>query len=266
MLRIFKEVSCTNELLEPEGFSLADSVVGSGGCNYVLTAMTGAQVYQVYKLSGGSYTKLATPAGYSIASNVVQLAEGLLSDERLIVIPTLRLEMLFGGGSGSEVTTHAAVWLKRDPTWIYGSIVVSSEDLAEPYETPTVAEDQTFANGTSSAGFTGLGTNALVGYAVTVNDVYVGTVTGNTATQIAISDENYTNSLPSRITVFKIGGLEFALDNNGAPGTYAPVINVPDIDNDTPVKIWVSDTYTIPGSATNYPNHAIRVQTKEYVE
>lgn len=260
-LKFYENSECTQGCNEAQKFERSEG--GAGYNAFTLTVMTGAQVGSVYKKSSGTFTKLVNVTHYSITGDVITLVTALVAGEQLVVLPLGQFDMLFTGYSGSVRTVEIPGWIKRDDAAKgYTNIQLASEKLDLTAQTMLSATSVTFASGVGS-GYTGLTAGALVGMAVSHNGSYVGIVTGNTTTTVTIDDTGY-SAAAAGSEVYSIGDLYFAADVNGAPGTYAKVINLSPIVNDTAVKIWIKFTTTIGAQPSSLPNNGLRISAVEY--
>lgn len=261
-LKFYENAECTQECNEAQKFEQAEG--GASYNTFTLTLMTGAQVGAVYKKSAGVFTKLYNVTHYSIAGNVISLVTGLTTGEQLIVLPNGRFDMLFTGYSGSVRVVEIPAWIKRDDqTKGYTNIQLASEKIDLTAQTLLTATAIVFVDGVGS-GFSGLTAGALVGMAVSHNGSFVGLVTANTTSTVTIDNLTY-DSAEAGAEIYTIGDLYFAVDTNGVPGTYAKVLNMSPIVNDTAVKIWIKYTATIGAQPTSLQNNGIRLSAVEYV-
>lgn len=262
MLHIWKDASQIDELENTQVLVLANAVIGSDGKVFNLQAGTGSLIYQVYKYTD-VLVKLV-PAEFSITGDQLTLVESLLSGEQLLIIPSKRLDMLFGGSTGEVITIQNRLWLKRDADFMYAAIRVYSEDILSASAIITQVNVQ-FVDGVSSEAFAGLVAGSLVGRALCFDGQFAGLITANTATSVMIDNATFTELVAKKVEIIAVSHLQFALDNAGIPGEFVPVLTLPDILDDTALVFWVKDSYSIPENAVNYPNNVIRVQSVEYI-
>lgn len=210
-----------------------------------------------------SYAKKVLTTDYSVSGNSITMVVAPTTTQTLIAIPTLTLNLNFGGTAGTSKATAASIWLKRTPGYTYDTLQVTSQDLSQVQGSLTQT-GVTFSAGVGS-GFSALTVDALIGRALNHNAAFRGIVTANTATTVTISDTAYTQATASDAVVYTIGSLLVAPDNAGVAGTYAAAIHPAAITSDTAVRLWVKDTITIPTSAVNYPNNITKVTGIEYL-
>ena len=211
-----------------------------------------------------SYAKLVSGTDYNVSGNTITLTATPSVAQTIHAIPTGTLAANFGGSAGSSKTAAVPFWIKRTPGYVYDTLQVQSLDHSQPQGSLTQSAI-TFASGVGS-GFSGLVAGALIGRALNHGgSTFRGLVTANTSTTVTISDLTYNNAVASDAVAFTVGSAQFALDSGSGPGVYAPVIQVPAINDDTPVKVWMQDTITIPTTAMNYPNQVPRVTGIEYL-
>ena len=216
-----------------------------------------------------SYVKLTASTDYTVAGNVINTTFTPTAQQLIIASPSSDLSANFGGVAGTVKTSQVAFWLRRSPITgggslnTYDTLQVQSIDLSVAQGSLTQS-GVTFSAGVGS-GFTGLVAGALIGRAVNHNGAFRGVVTANTSTTVTISDTGYTQASAADAVVYTVGSLQFALDTGSGPGTYAPVVHPSAITSDTPVKLWVKDTVTVPTSAMNYPNNVIAATGIEYL-
>lgn len=261
-LKFYENADCTQGCNEAQKFEREEG--GESFNTFTVTNLTGAQIGVIYKKSAGIFTKLYNVTDYSVTGDVITLVVALAAGEQLIVLPLGRFDMLFTGYSGSVRVVEISAWLKRDDqTKGYTNIQLASEKLDLTTQTLLTAAAVTFVDGVGS-GFSGLTAGALVGMAVSHNGAFVGIATANTDTTVTIDNLEY-DGAEAGSEVYTIGDLYFAVDADGAPGTYAKVINMSPIVNDTAVRVWIKFTATIGSQPSSLPNNGIRLSAVEYV-
>jgi hypothetical protein len=209
------------------------------------------------------YAKLVSGIDYSVSGNTINLTTAIAANQILHAIPASTLSANFGGTAGTVKTSAVPFYLKRTPGYVYDTLQVRSLDHSQPQATLTQT-GITFAAGVGS-GFSGLVPSALIGRALNHGGVYRGIITANDASTVTISDTSYTDAVADTAVAFTIGSAKFAIDSGSGPGVYAPVVQPAAINTDTPVKIWMQDTITVPTSAVNYPNQIPYVTGVEYL-
>jgi hypothetical protein len=209
------------------------------------------------------YAKLANPANYSVVGSTINMVVPPTATQILHAVPTSTLGANFGGVAGTVKTSAVAFYLKRSPGYTYDTLQVQSLDHSQAQASLTQT-GITFASGVGS-GFTGLVAGALIGRALNHAGTYRGIVTANTTTTVTISDATYNNAVADTAVAYTIGSAQFAIDSGSGPGVYAPVVQPSAINTDTPVKIWMQDTVTVPSAAMNYPNQIPYVTGIEYL-
>jgi hypothetical protein len=211
-----------------------------------------------------AYAKLVAGTDYNVVGNSVNLTGAAPATTQILhAIPTATLSANFGGAAGTVKTTATSFWLKRTPGYTYDTLQVQSLDHSQTQASLTTAST-TFASGVGS-GFSGLVAGALIGRALNHGGTYRGTITANTTTTVTISDLTYNNAVAADSVAYTIGSALFAPDSSGSPGTYVHVLQPAAISTDTPVRIWMQDTVTVPVAAMNYPNQIPYVTGIEYL-
>jgi hypothetical protein len=210
-----------------------------------------------------TYVKKILTTDYSVAGNDLIMVVAPTATQNVIAVPTATLNMNFGGVAGVVKSTATSVWLKQTEGYIYDTLQAQSQDLSQ-VQASTAQSGITLAGGTAE-GFVGLVPGALIGRALNHKGVFIGIVIANTETSADMYNAA-TDAVAGEAIVYTIGSLQFALDNDGTPGTYAPVVHPQAVDgNPESVRLWVKDTVTIPTTAVNYPNNVIKVTGIEYL-
>jgi len=284
-IQLFKDDACTQIVKTPQKFTRASTLTPYQ--SFSLTKMTGAELAHLYKFNGTTHLKLLPNIDFTLAGNNITLAVALGPTEVLIAIPNDRLNLNFGGVFGATKTNTVPIVFKRETAYMYDSLMLASEDLDKTTFVQTFI-DMPFlfeANKTginslgqavvgskcTSAALTGLAINALEGYALVLNNEFIGKILSNDIDSIIVNNPSYarTGALDDDLSIFSIGTLLFALDIDGsmpANSSFKQVVNLPNLDigKDT-CKVWVRDTLIIPESATNYPNMAFKLTGIEYL-
>ncbi len=211
---------------------------------------------------------LQPTANYNVVGNVVTMVVAPSTNQNLHMTASTDLPLSFGGVQGTVVNTQTSFYLARAANSdgslnVYNSLFVQCLDNSQTQASLTQT-GITFASGVGS-GFSGLVAGALIGRACIHNGNYQGIVTANTSSTVTISNLSYTDATAASCTMYTIGSLQFAPDTGGTPGSFAPVIQPAAITNNTPTRIWVEDTVTVPNAAINYPNNVINVTGIGYV-
>lgn len=282
---VFKDDACTQPVKTPQKFDRSSTT--SPYQIFNLTKMTGSEMAHLYKFNGVTHVKLILGTDFSVSGNNITLAVALGASEVLIAIPTDRLNLNFGGVFGATKTSNTFVVFKREPAFMYDTLLLASDNLDRvPYVQTyidtafTFTANQSMTNSLNqavvgskctSAGLTGLTINSLEGYALVLNNQYVGMILANDVSSILVNNVSYnhTGALDDDLSIFSVGSLLFAIDVNGtvpANSAFTPVVTLPNLDtgNDS-VKVWVKDTVVIPETATNYPNMAFKLTGIEYL-
>lgn len=288
-ISLYKDDACTLVVRTPQKFTRASS---SGTFQtFVLTSMTGPQLGHLYRYNGVTHAKLVLNSDFFLSDNQIQLAVSLGVNEVLIAVPIDRLNLNFGGVFGSTKVSTSFVVFKRDPTFIYDNLLLSSENLDNvPYNNTFVDTAVTFVPNQDMINLAGdvvygsrvtvpgnLGVNTLQGHAVVLNGAFIGTVlansidTDNGTSLILVNNVSFTHAGVNTddLSIFSVGTLTFSLDVDGSiplNSTFKPVLQLPNLDigNDT-VKVWVRDSLVIPEQAVNYPNIAFKLTGIEYL-
>lgn len=193
-----------------------------------------------------------------------QPIEYLQLHNRVIFIPKLPANLCYTGVDGSVVESKRPLWLKRsDSLKAYDYISITSINyFSEIYvikEYPNI----TFVNGLGSGFF-----NLTSDYSNTVVDFdgqRVGTASSILSTSSLQLDTNFTSSGPSRAFLYHQGDLEFALDNNGSPGSWSRCLTIPTIDTDIPVKFWFKNYKEVTSVLSTTANNSIRIIGTEFL-
>lgn len=284
-IQVFKDDACTLPIKSPQKFDRASTV--SPYQVFTLTKMTGAELSHLYKFNGATHIKLIAGTDYSISGNSITLAVALGAAELLIALPADRLNLNFGGVFGATKTSTTSVVFKRETQFMYDSLLLASEDLDKtPFVQTYIDTEFTFVANQSmtnshgqavvgskctSPGLAGLTINALEGYALVLNNVFIGLIIANDVESILVNNVAYTHTgaLDDDLSIFSVGTLLFALDVNGSVpsnNSFVPVLTLPNLDTlKNTVKVWVKDTEVIPENATNYPNMAFKITGIEYL-
>ena len=287
-INVFKDDACTLPVKSPQKFTMSDSVSPYTAYTLNPAILSGAQLEHLYKWNGTSHIKLVSGVDYSLSGNSITLVAGLTSPDVLIAVPKDRLNLNFGGVFGATKTSSSFLILKRDSAYAYDSLLLMSEDLDIQPQLLTIVDEAIVATPNQSmldagsntvqgskltgTSITGLTTNALIGQAVILNNVYRGKVIANSVNAILINNTTYTYAGASTddLVVVSTGNMLFALDggNNQAPidSAFAQVISLPNLEvGRDQIKVWFKDSLTIPSTATNFPNTGIKLTGIEYV-
>lgn len=282
---LFKDDALTQPVKTPQKFTRASTL--SPYQSFTLTKMNGTDMAHLYKYNGLTHTKLVQGTDFTLSGNIITTAASLGATDVLIAVPIDRLNLNFGGVFGATKTNTVSVIFKREAAYMYDNLLLASDDLdKEPFAQNLIDMPFTFVasqSGINSLGeavvgskctspqLTGLTINSLEGYALVLNNVYIGKILSNDTDSIIVNNATYsrTGEVGDDISIFSIGSLLFALDINGtvpSNGDFKPVINLPNLDlgKDT-VKVWIRDTVIIPEVATNYPNMAFKLSGIEYL-
>ena len=261
-IQLYADEACTQAVNVSFAFQQEDALDPGTYKDYrsvlVLDAAT-----SLYRLTGGVYTLLQESVHYSKAGDVVSLDSGLGPAEQLIVSPASALSLNIGGTAGAVVVKERKFYLKRNGEMTYSNLHVFSDDIADTTAVRLEFADVTFVDGTGS-GLESFDFSAAVGCAAFANSDFVGFVTGGSATTVTIDNLTY-DATSVVLQIRSVGGLEFAPDVAGVAGTYASVLPIADITNDTAVAVWVRESMTIPGSPVAYPNLQITISGVEYL-
>lgn len=282
---VFKDDACTQPVRTPQKFEQINAV--SPFQTFTLTRMSGSELAHLYKFKNNTHIKLVLGVDFTISGNNIVLAIALASTEVLIAIPNDRLNLNFGGVFGATKTSTVPVVFKRESQFMYDTLLLASDNLdktpfAQTYiDTPfTFVSNQSMINSFSQAvvgskctspGLNGLTINSLEGYALVLNNTYIGMIIANDVSSILVNNVSYarTGQLDDDISIFSVGTLLFSLDVDGtvpANSTFTPVVTLPNLDNSkNTCKVWVKDTLVIPETATNYPNMAFKLTGIEYL-
>jgi hypothetical protein len=208
------------------------------------------------------YSKLYTPTDFTLSGNSIAMITPTLAGEIIHAIPTDTLAMYFGGAVGAQVTKNTTIYVKRDTTFEYTLLQVSSDDVSLfPYHTSTAGVVFTGGGATSvGSNFAGLPVNGLVGKALNHAGVYRGIITANTATTVTITG-NY-SGIADTAEIYNVGSLQFSVDGTN----YAPVVNLADLTGaNVTATVHVRDTLSIPSVAINYPANIVKVSGIEFI-
>lgn len=290
-LEIYTDDALTSPLRQMERFSTV------GQNTFPLVSLVGIDVGEVYKYSGG-YTKLATPADYTVIGNSVILVANLGAGEHIVVMPIDNMDIVFTGPEGAVRTQTKKVVFHKTGAFIYDALKIYSEDFTvAPYEyTETVVTDGFMAvsltglglfdkNGigiddSNAVGMALFSTNLALdltytwpSIAVVINGAYVGQSIANDASTIAfplgttIPTPNYVSDV---IEVFSTAALTFALDSNGtipADDAFKPVLVIPTLTTAAPTqKVWLRESASIPAVTAELPNLPFKLTGQEYPE
>jgi hypothetical protein len=239
------------------GFIVANdaTTVTISDTGYAEAVGSSAIICSLAKLILNTHYTVAIDGGTGLVT-ITKSSTALTTLQKLYATPagSNGVSLNFGGAQGDIPTKETALWLKREPGYICESINIFFQD-ASITQSELTQEAITWADGVGS-GFSGLATGALIGRAVIFGGLFIGLVTANSATTVTIDDTNYDNATANTAVIFTIGRARLAPDSSGA-GTYVPVLNISDITDNTPVKIWINDTITIPNAAVNYPDQVL---------
>lgn len=282
---VYKDDACTVQAKSPQKFDRSSTVAPYQ--TFTLTKMLGSELSQLYKYNGSTHIKLISGTDYSVSGNNITLAVALGSTELLLALPNDRLNLNFGGVFGATKSSTAFVVLKRESQYMYDTLILASDNMdvtafAQTFvDTPfTFTPNQSMTNSKNamvtgskctSPGLAGLTINSLEGYALVLNNTFIGLILANDVSSILVNNVSYshTGDAADDLSIFSVGSLLFALDVNGsvpANSEFKPAISLPNLDvgRDT-VKVWVKDTVVIPETATNYPNMALKLTGIEYL-
>ena len=262
-LNAYRDEACTELLAGIHVYNRSLAADPGVYKDYVLTMFTGAQLSQVYKLSGGVYTRLTVSTDYTLTGNTVSLVAALGVSDLLYVVPIQHLNQSFGGSQGSVKTKVSSIWLKRSSGFTYGDLLAYYTDTS--VESPKYEE---LANATASivngyttiGGFSGLTTDELAGCAAVMNGQYIGNVLSNTSSDVTI--ENYEFTGTGDVKIIQTGAGQLSV--NGVD--FVPVVGIPDITSNAPTRLYVKGIVTVPAAAVNYPNQALRIENTEFLE
>lgn len=282
---VYKDDACTQQVLSPQKFDRASTI--SPYQTFTLTKMTGADMSHLYKYNGTTHAKLIQGTDFSLSGNNITLAAALGVTEILIALPSKRLDLNFGGVFGATKSSTASLIFKREDLYIYDTLLLASENLDTTPFAQTVTDaactfvaNQSMTNASSQIvtgskctcpSLTGLTINALQDYALVLNNEYIGQILANEVDSILVNNVSYarTGVITDDLSIFSVGSLLFALDVNGTVpvnSAFKPVVTLPDLTTlNATTKVWVKDTVTIPESATNYPNMALKLTGIEYL-
>lgn len=226
----------------------------------VFLAVQSGEAFSLVPVTAGNWT---TEAG-NILKLLNQDPANLALHNRIVVIPMSALNLCFTGVAGTNVPNKRALWLKRsESTKMYDYLAITSIDYFAPYYSILEYPNVQFINGFSDS-FTNL-TSAHIGMRVDFDGQFVGAINDVTGVTTLQLDTAYTSTGPSRAFVYAQGTLDFALDVNGAPGTWTRHLSIPVIDTDIPTKVWMRDYKTVSASITTYANNAIRILGTEFI-
>jgi hypothetical protein len=284
---VYKDDACTQLVKSPQKFDRTSTVSPYQIFTLSPTKMSGNELAHLYKFNGTTHVKLILGTDFTISGNNITLATALGATEILIAVPNDRLNLNFGGVFGATKTSVVPVTFKREALYTYDTLLLASEDLDKtPFVQTYVDTAFTFVANQSmtnslnqsvvgskctSPGLTGLTINSLEGYALVLNNTYIGKILANDVASILVNQVSYARAgaLDDDLSIFSVGSLLFALDVNGSVpnnSDFAPVISLPNLDtNRDTVKVWVKDTVVIPETATNYPNMAFKLTGIEYL-
>jgi hypothetical protein len=282
---VYKDDACTQLIKTPQKFDRSATLTPF--TNFILTKMTGTEMAHLYKFNGTTHIKLIPGIDFTLSNNTIILASALGAAEVLIAVPTDRLNLNFGGVFGATKTSVVPVVFKREVLYMYDTLLLASENLDKiPFvqtfiDSPfTFTANQTMTNSLGQAvvgskcsgtALTSLTINSLEGYALVLNNTFIGTILANDVANILVNNVSYTRTgaPDDDLSIFSVGSLLFARDVNGSVpnnSDFAPVVTLPNLDtNLNTVKVWVKDTVVIPETATNYPNMAFKLTGIEYL-
>ena len=241
-------------------YQIPTTVMLTSDIRNIFLAVQNGTTFDLVKVNSGDWT---TQAG-NIINIKNQDINNLQLHNRIIVIPNNALNLCFTGVANSNVSNKRALWLKRsDSSKMYDYLALTSIDYFADYYSILEYPNVTFVNGQSSS-FTNL-TSKHVGLRVDFDGQYVGAVNNVTGVTSLTLDTNFTSNGPSRAFMYSQGTLEFALDVNGAPGTWTRHLSIPCIDTDIPSKFWMRDFKTVTGSMSVFANNAIRLLGTEFI-
>jgi hypothetical protein len=282
---VYKDDLCTQQVKTPQKFTQASS--SSPFQVFTLNKMTGTEMAHLYRYTGTTHIKLIQGTDFALSGNTITLNTALLANQVLIAIPNDRLNLNFGGVFGATKTSTVPVVFKREPTFMYDTLLLASENLdSTPFVQTYIDSPFTFTNNQSMTNsnsqvvtgsqcvgdsLVGLTINALEGYALVLNNTFIGIILANEVDSILVNNVSYTHTgtPDDDLGIFSVGSLLFALDVNGSVPSnsdFKPVITLPDLDSGKEtVKVWVKDTVVIPEAATNYPNMAFKLTGIEYL-
>jgi len=260
---IFSDEACAVPINASESFRQLDALDSGTYKNYRSALFLGSD-WTLHRFTDSSMATLRLLDDYTITSGILSLVTGLAANEVLVVLPTSALGLNIGGSQGLSVTKAVPLYLKRALGFSYETVSVFSEDLSTPLIDGVEQADINFTDGVGT-GFTGLPYADLENHAVFANGLFVGYVNEATATTVTLDTAGYT-ATNVVVQILAVGKLEFALDNAGVPGAYAKVLSLPDILDDTPVKVWVRDTEVVPANPLLLPNFQIVVSGTEFYD
>ena len=207
---------------------LTDSV---DGVTFNLESLQADTVYSVYK----NQLRLNKFFDYSITGNTLTLAQPVLDNDFLVILPVAGLKF--------QVTSDASPvisgLIKRNTDNIYDACFIFSKDNS--VEQKDFSQDAEFLNGVGY-GFSGLEPNSLIGMAVVHAYGFRGFITSNTATTITL-DTDYTLQAMLQTDVYSIGDIDFSIDQTENK-VYSKFLSLPPFLDDTPLQFYARSGLT----------------------
>jgi hypothetical protein len=183
---------------------------------------------------------------------------------RVIFVPLRAFNLCFTGAVGVNVMSKRPAWIKRDSvTYMYDYLALTSFDYYGPFTDIQQFPGITFVNGVGS-GFVNLSSD-YVGMRIDFDGQSAGTVVEVTGAGTLTVDSIFTSEGTSRAFLYKQGTLEFALDSAGLPGTWQRRLQLPVIDTDAALPVWVRDFKNVTQTLQTIPNYSLRLLGTEFI-